>query len=113
MVSPGLDFFDLVMVRSRGGLPRTPSRPLTISAIGATSEPQNKCAYGTAFPGPMAEQGANLDFRCPTKNTALHYACELGNLEIISHLVDKDCGLDLQNETKCTPLMVAVRKGRK
>jgi hypothetical protein len=58
MVSLGLDFFDLVMVRSRGGLPRTPSRPLTISAIGATSEPQNKCAYGTAFPGPMAEQGA-------------------------------------------------------
>ena len=61
----------------------------------------------------MAEQGANLDFQCPTKNTALHYACELGNLEIISHLVDKDCGLDLQNETNCTPLMVAVRKGRR
>ncbi|CAI6333870.1 unnamed protein product [Periconia digitata] len=59
----------------------------------------------------MIDQEANVDVQCAKKNTALHYACELGNLDIITYLVGKGCALDLQNDTKCTPLLVAVRKG--
>jgi hypothetical protein len=61
----------------------------------------------------MIDHEANVNVQCAKKNTALHYACELGNLDIITRLVDKGCALDLQNDTKCTPLLVAVRQGRK
>ncbi|KAF1964450.1 ankyrin, partial [Bimuria novae-zelandiae CBS 107.79] len=60
----------------------------------------------------MVDQGADLNVQSSAKDTALHYACESGNLEIIELLIDHGCKFDLErNTTGYTPLMIATREG--
>ena len=59
----------------------------------------------------LAEHGANIRVKSSEAddfNTALHLACQCGNVDVIRWLVD--CGLDLnvENKKKQTPMMVAV-----
>ena len=42
-------------------------------------------------------------------NTALFYACESGNLEMVEYLLDKYANVKLTNENNVTPLHVAAR----
>lgn len=61
----------------------------------------------------MIVQGAIVDIQCPANKSALHYACESGHLDVINHLLENDCKLELQDKASRTPLMVATRSGRK
>lgn len=55
---------------------------------------------------------AKMDTKNKHKNTALHYAVENNNLEIVTYLLDQGADPDIQNETLGnTPLILAADSG--
>ena len=44
-------------------------------------------------------------------NTALHYACDEGNLKIVEILLDADCDTNIKNINKQTPLYLSAKRG--
>ena len=43
------------------------------------------------------------------KRTALHYASERGHLKVVEALLSKGAEIDVEDEDRCTPLMLAVK----
>ena len=45
------------------------------------------------------------------KQTALHYASERGHLKVVEALLSKGAEIDVEDEDRCTPLMLAAGRG--
>lgn len=58
----------------------------------------------------LIEKGANLQHKLPNANTALHIACEIGDLEAAKILINHGFKeINYANKDKETPLMIAER----
>ena len=53
----------------------------------------------------------NLNYKDENGNTALHYACDEGNLKIVEILLDANCETDNKNIKKETPLHLSAKRG--
>ena len=56
----------------------------------------------------LLENGANINFRSDSGQTALHYAAELGKLEIVEFLLKNNANIDCIDENLDTPLFIAM-----
>lgn len=59
----------------------------------------------------LEKEGIDLDIQDDRQNTALQYACYLGNVEIVKCLIDKGANVNIQNANKVTPLHTASNMG--
>ena len=53
----------------------------------------------------------NLNYQDEKGNTALHYACDEGNLKIVEILLNSNCDPNMTNNKKETPLHLASKRG--
>ena len=53
----------------------------------------------------------NLNYQDEKGNTALHYACDEGNLKIVEILLNANCDTNIINNEKETPLHLASKRG--
>ena len=53
----------------------------------------------------------NINYKDENGCTALHYACDEGNLKIVEILIDADCDTNIKNINKQTPLYLSAKKG--
>ena len=53
----------------------------------------------------------DLNYRDEKGNTALHYACDEGNLKIVEILLNSNCDSNVVNNKKETPLHLASKRG--
>ena len=56
----------------------------------------------------LLKAGADPDARSTDLNTPLHFACFIGNLEIINHLLKAKANPNVQNKTGITPLLQVI-----
>jgi ankyrin repeat protein len=70
----------------------------------------------TSFIAPLIEAGAEFEARVekdvPTPCCSIHLACAAGHLEAVQVLLDSGCGVDLPDQSGCTPLVYAIIHGQ-
>ena len=59
----------------------------------------------------MQKNQINLNYKDENGNTALHYACDEGNLKIVEILLDANCETNNKNIEKQTPLHLSAKRG--
>ena len=59
----------------------------------------------------LIDQGADIRREAWYDRTALHYACESGDVNIVEVLLGKGAEIDVEDEDSCTPLMLAAEWG--
>ena len=55
--------------------------------------------------------GININYKDENGNTALHYACDEGNLKIVEILLEVKCDPNIKNIHKQTPLHLSAKRG--
>jgi Ankyrin repeats (3 copies)/Ankyrin repeat len=63
--------------------------------------------------GAYLDEGFNIDFFDVEGKTALHYACDQGDLSIMELLLEAGCNVNAQSHELITPLHMASGKGRR
>jgi len=53
----------------------------------------------------------NINYQDEKGNTALHYACDEGNLKIVEILLNANCNTNIKNNLNKTPLHLSTQKG--
>lgn len=59
----------------------------------------------------LLRRGVNCNFSDLSENTALHYACAYGNLDIVKLLTQAGADINRLNEWKSSPTIIAMLKG--
>ena len=59
----------------------------------------------------LPKKSLNINYHDEKGNTALHYACNEGNLKIVEKLLNNNCNPNLENNDKETPLHLASKNG--
>ncbi len=59
----------------------------------------------------LLRHGVNPNYKDLSENTALHYACGYGWLNIVKYLVEAGADPNLLNEWKMHPILLAMLKG--
>ena len=57
------------------------------------------------------KKNININYKDENGNTALHYACDKGNLKIVEILLDSNCDTNIKNINKQTPLYLSAKRG--
>ena len=59
----------------------------------------------------MQKEYININYADENGNTALHYACDEGNLKIVEILIQANCDTNIKNNNKQTPLHLSTKRG--
>ena len=59
----------------------------------------------------ISQKNLNINYKNENGWTALHYACDEGNLKIAEILIKAHCDVNLKNNDKRTPLFISVTRG--
>ena len=57
------------------------------------------------------QKNINVNYKDENGYTALHYACDEGNLKIVEIILDADCDTNIKNINKQTPLYLSAKRG--
>ena len=59
----------------------------------------------------LQKEYININYTDENGNTALHYACDEGNLKIVEILIQANCDTNIKNNNKQTPLHLSTKRG--
>ena len=59
----------------------------------------------------LEKEYININYTDENGNTALHYACDEGNLKIVEILLKANCDTNIKNNYKQTPLHISTKRG--